>query len=43
MVRGLAEKLAGWGGLIDVVEPEAVRSELARIGAELVARYARKE
>jgi predicted DNA-binding transcriptional regulator YafY len=39
MVRGLAEKLAGWGNLIDVLEPQVVRAELARIGAELTTRY----
>lgn len=36
----LAEALAGFGGAVDVTEPESVRSELARIGAELVERYA---
>lgn len=35
----LAEKLAGWGDAIEVVEPTSVRAELARIGAELTARY----
>ncbi|SDM30112.1 helix-turn-helix transcriptional regulator [Nonomuraea jiangxiensis] len=35
----IAEQLAGWGSLVEVVEPEQVRAELARIGAELVARY----
>ncbi|WP_405084144.1 helix-turn-helix transcriptional regulator [Microbispora sp. NBC_01389] len=35
----LARHLAGWGALIEVVEPRSVRDELARIGAELVARY----
>ncbi|GAA4214010.1 helix-turn-helix transcriptional regulator [Microbispora amethystogenes] len=34
----LARHLAGWGALIEVVEPRSVRDELARIGAELVAR-----
>ncbi|EHR61494.1 helix-turn-helix transcriptional regulator [Saccharomonospora cyanea] len=37
--RSVAEQLAGWGALLEVVEPEAVRAELARIGGELVARY----
>jgi predicted DNA-binding transcriptional regulator YafY len=35
----LAEKFAGWGGDVEVVGPEDVRSRLARIGSELVARY----
>lgn len=33
----IAEQLAGWGARVTVVEPDAVRGELARIGAELVA------
>jgi len=36
----LARHLAGWGALVDVEEPDEVRAELARIGRELVARYA---
>jgi predicted DNA-binding transcriptional regulator YafY len=36
----LARNLAGWGAQVEVLEPEAVRSELARIGAELATRYA---
>ncbi|GLW06860.1 transcriptional regulator [Microtetraspora sp. NBRC 13810] len=35
----LARNLAGWGALIEVVEPRSVRDELARIGAELAGRY----
>ncbi|MBK1783355.1 helix-turn-helix transcriptional regulator [Prauserella cavernicola] len=35
----LARHLAGWGALVEVVDPEAVRAELGRIGAELAARY----
>lgn len=35
----VAEQLAGWGAMIEVVEPEAVRHHLARIGAELTERY----
>lgn len=35
----IAEQLAGWGALIEVVGPAEVRDELARIGRELVARY----
>lgn len=36
----LAERLAGWGAMVDVVEPPDVRGELLRIGRELVERYA---
>lgn len=32
----IARNLAGWGSMIEVVEPPSVRAELARIGAELV-------
>jgi hypothetical protein len=35
----IAEHLAGWGALLEVEEPAAVQAELARIGAELTARY----
>ena len=35
----VAEQLAGWATLVEVVGPPEVVSELARIGAELVARY----
>ena len=38
-VRALAGELAGLGGRVDIVEPRDVRDELARIGAELTARY----
>lgn len=31
-----------WGTLVEVVEPAAVRAELARIGAELTERYGRR-
>jgi predicted DNA-binding transcriptional regulator YafY len=37
--RSVAEQLAGWGAMIEVVGPPEVRSELARIGGELVASY----
>ncbi|TDD21723.1 helix-turn-helix transcriptional regulator [Nonomuraea diastatica] len=37
--RSLAEQLAGWGAVVEVVGPAPVRAELARIGAELVERY----
>ena len=36
----IARHLAGWGALVEVVEPAPVRAELARLGAELVERYA---
>jgi hypothetical protein len=35
----IARHLAGWGALVDVFEPASVHIELARIGAELAARY----
>jgi predicted DNA-binding transcriptional regulator YafY len=35
----IAQQLAGWGTALDVVEPESVRAELARLGAELSGRY----
>lgn len=35
----LARNLAGWGGLVEVLGPPAVRDHLARIGAELTATY----
>jgi len=35
----IAQHLAGWGALVEVVESASVRAELARIGSELVARY----
>ena len=38
--RDIARTLAGWGVLVEVVEPHDVRAELARIGAELTTRYA---
>ena len=37
--RSIAEHLAGWGAMVQVEEPESVRLELARIGAELVEHY----
>jgi len=36
----IAQELAGWGALVEVEGPESVKTELARLGAELVARYA---
>jgi predicted DNA-binding transcriptional regulator YafY len=35
----LAERLAGWSDVIEVVDPPEVREALARIGRALVARY----
>ncbi|QLY34762.1 WYL domain-containing protein [Nocardia huaxiensis] len=35
----VARNLAGWGASIEVLGPEPVRAELARLGAELVHRY----
>ncbi|MFF0311571.1 helix-turn-helix transcriptional regulator [Streptosporangium sp. NPDC004379] len=35
----IARDLAGWGSLIEIVEPRSVRDELARIGTELVTRH----
>ncbi|WP_432935413.1 helix-turn-helix transcriptional regulator [Kribbella sp. CA-253562] len=35
----IAQHLAGWGGLIEVLDPPSVQQELARLGAELVSRY----
>jgi WYL domain len=35
----VAEQLAGFGTLVDVVEPAEVRAELGRIGAEIADRY----
>lgn len=36
----IAQQLAGWGSMIEVLGPLSVQEELARIGAELVGRYA---
>jgi predicted DNA-binding transcriptional regulator YafY len=36
----LARDLAGWGAMIEVLDPPEVRAQLARLGAELVERYA---
>jgi predicted DNA-binding transcriptional regulator YafY len=36
----IAQHLAGWGAAVEVVEPDSVRAELARIGSELTERYA---
>lgn len=42
-VTAVARQLAGWGEAIEVVGPPDVREELGRIGAGLVARYARPD
>lgn len=36
----IARHLAGWGAQLEVESPDTVRAELARLGAELTARYA---
>ncbi|BCJ47792.1 transcriptional regulator [Actinoplanes ianthinogenes] len=38
--RDLARTLAGWGAMVEVLEPAEVRAALARIGTELAALYA---
>jgi len=35
----IARNLAGWGTVIQVVEPSSVQAALGRIGAELVSCY----
>ncbi|WP_026342591.1 YafY family protein [Nocardia sp. BMG111209] len=35
----IARQLAGWGDLVEVLEPPSVRTELGRIGTELADRY----
>ncbi|MEO3931018.1 YafY family protein [Micromonosporaceae bacterium B7E4] len=35
----IARHLAGWGALVEVLEPRSVQAELARIGTELAACY----
>ncbi|GAY09118.1 YafY family protein [Pseudonocardia sp. N23] len=39
MALSIAENLAGWGAGVEVLGPDSVRAELARIGAELVAAH----
>jgi predicted DNA-binding transcriptional regulator YafY len=41
MAVSIAEKIAGWGATVEVIEPQSVRAELARLGSELVERYGR--
>ncbi|MEV7043175.1 WYL domain-containing protein [Amycolatopsis sp. NPDC051061] len=38
----IAQELAGWGALVEVESPDSVKAELARLGSELIARYAPK-
>jgi predicted DNA-binding transcriptional regulator YafY len=40
MPNMIAQTLAGWGAMIEVTDSPPVQAELARIGAELSARYA---
>lgn len=40
MALSIAETLAGWGAAVEVVEPDSVKTELTRLGSELVERYA---
>jgi predicted DNA-binding transcriptional regulator YafY len=35
----IAEKIAGWGAAVEILEPDSVKVELSRIGSELVQRY----
>ncbi|MCW4353731.1 YafY family transcriptional regulator [Hoyosella sp. YIM 151337] len=37
----IARNLAGWGAMVEVLEPASVQAELARIGAELSQLYTR--
>lgn len=39
--RSVAEQLAGWGSMVEVIGPDEVRRELGRIGTELIASYGR--
>ena len=39
MAISIAETIAGWGAVVEVLEPPSVRAELARLGSELVATY----
>lgn len=36
----IAERIAGWGNDIEVLEPDSLKTELARLGKELLTRYA---
>lgn len=39
MALSIAETIAGWGATVEVLEPDSVKTELARLGSELVKRY----
>jgi len=39
----IARNLAGWGAMIEVIEPRTVQAELARIGAELAGQCGSRE
>lgn len=39
LLVALAEQLAGWGAQIEVLAPSQLRTELYRIGTELVAAH----
>ena len=39
-VGAIAERLAGWGAMIEVIDPPEVRDRLRQLGEELVATYA---
>lgn len=39
MPLSIAETIAGWGAAVEILEPDSVRAELARLGSELVAQY----
>jgi predicted DNA-binding transcriptional regulator YafY len=39
LALSIAETIAGWGATVEVLEPDSVRAELARLGGELVAQY----
>jgi predicted DNA-binding transcriptional regulator YafY len=38
-VRAIAEQLAGWGQVVEVLGPDSVRRELVAIGRDLIERY----
>jgi predicted DNA-binding transcriptional regulator YafY len=39
MPIGIAQHLAGWGAMIEVIDSDPVKAELGRLGAELTTRY----
>ncbi len=42
MAVSIAQGIAGWGATVEVLEPESVKAELARLGSELLERYESK-